>query len=212
MSSTAAAEAGEYYRDGRGARLHASTTSARAGGDRWSCAAASTSAHWMHANQAIYRAGGGVEVFRTEIQFHFYNVGYEWGGSYWKVHNPLSMEIWPWTTAGAPSAASARGRRSSTASATSSGRGRCGAPPPPRLRGLQPGPGRRRLRLGTSVGWSDIYPSDYDRQWVSVAGLRGCYAFVMRVDPQNLLYESNERNNRSVAQVRLPYRGGPQRC
>ena len=70
-------------------------------------------------------------------------------------------------------------------------------------------PGRQRLRLGTSVGWSDIYPSDYDRQWVSVAGLRGCYAFVMRVDPQNLLYESNERNNRSVRIVRLPYRGGP---
>ena len=73
-------------------------------------------------------------------------------------------------------------------------------------------PGRKRLRLGTSVGWSDIYPSDYDRQWVSVAGLRGCYAFVMRVDPLNLLYESNERNNRSVRIVRLPYHDGPQHC
>ena len=73
-------------------------------------------------------------------------------------------------------------------------------------------PGRKRLRLGTSVGWSDLYPSDYDRQWVSVAGLRGCYAFVMRVDPLNLLYESNEHNNRSVRIVRLPYRAGPQHC
>jgi hypothetical protein len=73
-------------------------------------------------------------------------------------------------------------------------------------------PGRERLTLGTSVGWSDIYPSDYDRQWVSVAGLRGCYAFVMRVDPQNRLFESNEKNNRSVRIVRLPYRDGPQRC
>ena len=43
--------------------------------------------HWMRANQAIYRAGGGVEIFRTEAQFHFYDVGDEWGGSYWKVHN-----------------------------------------------------------------------------------------------------------------------------
>ena len=73
-------------------------------------------------------------------------------------------------------------------------------------------PGRERLRLGTSVGWSDIYPADYDRQWVSVAGLRGCYAFVMRVDPQNLLFESNESNNRSARIVRLPYRDGPQHC
>jgi hypothetical protein len=34
----------------------------------------------------------------------------------------------------------------------------------------------------------------------------------MRVDPQNLLHESDERNNRSTRIVRLPYRDGPQRC
>ena len=51
------------------------------------------------------------------------------------------------------------------------------------------------VTLGTSVGWSDIYPADYDKQWINVAGLRGCFAFVMRVDPQNLLYESHEDNN-----------------
>jgi hypothetical protein len=86
--------------------------------------------------------------------------------------------------------------------------------PPNRVYGAcSQDPGRERLTLGTSVGWSDIYPADYDRQWVSVAGLRrGCYAFVMRVDPQNLLYESNEKNNRSARVVRLPYRDGPQRC
>ena len=50
--------------------------------------------NWMRANQAIYRVGGGVEVFRTEARLHFYSVGYEYGGSYWKVHDPLSMEIW----------------------------------------------------------------------------------------------------------------------
>ena len=72
--------------------------------------------------------------------------------------------------------------------------------------------GRKRVRLGTSVGWSDVYPAEYDRQWVNVSGLRGCFAFVMRVDPRNLLFESNERNNRSVRIVRLPYRDGPQRC
>ena len=68
------------------------------------------------------------------------------------------------------------------------------------------------MRLGTSVGWSDIYPPTYDRQWVNVSGLRGCFAFVMRVDPEDLLYEENEHNNRSVRIVRLPYRDGPQHC
>ena len=50
--------------------------------------------NWMRANQAIYRIGGGVRIFRTEAKLHFYSVGYEYGGSYWKVHDPLSMEIW----------------------------------------------------------------------------------------------------------------------
>lgn len=72
------------------------------------------------------------------------------------------------------------------------------------------GPGvvrRRAVTLGTSVGWSDIYPADYDRQWIDVAGLRGCFAFVMKVDPRNLLYESNEGDNESRRLVHLSFRG-----
>jgi len=35
---------------------------------------------------------------------------------------------------------------------------------------------------------------------------------ILQVDPQNLLFESNENNNRSVRIIRLPYRDGPQNC
>jgi hypothetical protein len=63
------------------------------------------------------------------------------------------------------------------------------------------------VTLGTSVGWSDIYPADYDKQWINVAGLRGCFAFVMTVDPKGLLFESNENDNSSRRLVRLPFRG-----
>ena len=70
-------------------------------------------------------------------------------------------------------------------------------------------PYRNRVTLGTSVGWSDIYPSDYDQQWIDVAGLRGCFAFEMTVDPQQNLFESNENDNTSARLVRLPYRDGP---
>ena len=81
--------------------------------------------NWMRANQAIYRVGGGVEVFRTDVQLHFYNVGAYWGGSYWKVHDPLSMEIWSLDERRAAAGTRPRpGRRSSTASATSSARSR----------------------------------------------------------------------------------------
>ena len=70
------------------------TTSAPAAAGRWSCAGASTNAPGCRANQAIYRVGGGRRGLPDRRQLHFSNVGYEWGGSYWKVHDPLSMEIW----------------------------------------------------------------------------------------------------------------------
>jgi hypothetical protein len=170
--------------------------------------------HWMHTNQAIYKVGGGVEVFRTAAQFHFFNVGYRWGGSYWKVHNPLSMEIWSLDDRRRPERRLRKGPKVfycfRDLERTKPGMRR--SPGHRVYPACSQDPHRKRLRLGTSVGWSDRYPSDYDRQWVSVAGLRGCYAFVMRVDPQNVLYESNEHNNRSVRIVRLPYRPDPQHC
>lgn len=67
--------------------------------------------------------------------------------------------------------------------------------------------GRRRVTLGTSVGWSDVYPSTYYEQWLNVTGLRGCFAYVHIADPKNGIYESNERNNRGTTVVRLPWRG-----
>jgi hypothetical protein len=169
--------------------------------------------NWMHANQAIHRVGGGVRILRTDARLHFFHVGYEFGGSYWKVENPLSMEIWSLDDDGRPLRRARKGpkvfycfrdlertkpmRRS---------------PAGPVYPACNQNPARKHVRLGTSVGWSDIYPSDYDRQWVNVSGLRGCFAFVMRVDPRDLLYEEHEDNNRSARIVRLPYRGGPQGC
>ena len=203
----------EYYRDGHGARLHASNDIRSRGRGPMELRGHKYKRHWMRTNQAIYRAGGGVEVLRTEMRFHFYFVGYEWGGSYWKVHDPLSMEIWSLDGRGHPERRVRKGPKVFYCFRDlERTRPMSRSPRHPVYGACSQDPGRRHLRLGTSVGWSDIYPADYDRQWVSVAGLRGCYAFVMRVDPQNLLFESNERNNRSVRKVRLPYRDGPQHC
>jgi len=169
--------------------------------------------NWMRANQAIYRVGGGVRIFRTEAELHFFAVGYEYGGSYWKVHNPLSMEIWSLDEERRPLA---RVRKGPKVFYCFRDLERTRAMPRSPHHAVYPAcsqdPSRKRVRLGTSVGWSDLYPSTYDRQWVNVSGLRGCFAFVMRVDPQNLLFEEDEGNNRSVRIVRLPYRDGPQHC
>jgi hypothetical protein len=68
-------------------------------------------------------------------------------------------------------------------------------------------PSIKRDVLGTSVGWSDIYPADYDKQYIDVTGLRGCFVFQMTVDPKHLLFESNEDDNSSHRRVELPFTG-----
>lgn len=204
---------GHGYGDGRGVLLHAGNDIRSRGRGPMELRARRYKRNWMRANQAIYRAGGGVRVFRTDARVHFFNVGYGWGGSYWKVENPLSMEIWSLDERRRPLERVRKGpkvfycfRDLERTRAMRRSPGRRVYP------ACSQDPGRKRVRLGTSVGWSDVYPAEYDRQWVNVSGLRGCFAFVMRVDPRDLLYESNERNNRSVRIVRLPYRDGPQRC
>ncbi len=169
--------------------------------------------HWMRANQAIHRVGGGVEVFRTDALLHFYFVGYEYGGAYWKMRDPLSMEIWTLDERRRPLRRVRKGPKVFYCLRDLERTRPMRRSPHRRVYpACSQDPGRQRLRLGTSVGWSDIYPAEYDRQWVNVTGLRGCYAFVLHVDPLNLLYESDERNNRSLRRIRLPYRPGPQRC
>jgi hypothetical protein len=69
-------------------------------------------------------------------------------------------------------------------------------------------PRAQRDTLGTSVGWSDIYPPAYPEQWIDVTGLRGCFAYVHVADPRNGIWESNEDNNEAQVIVRLPFEAG----
>jgi hypothetical protein len=206
-------ERGGRYGYGGGALLHAGNDIRSRGRGPIELRGRRYERNWMHANQAIYRVGGGVEVFPTDARLHFLSVGYRWGGSYWKVEDPLSMEIWSLDEQGRPLEPVRKGPKVfycfRDLERTGGGRR---SPADPVYPACNQDPWRERVTLGTSVGWSDIYPSDYDRQWVNVSGLRGCYAFVMRVDPRNLLYEEREDNNRSVRIVGLPYRDGPQHC
>lgn len=65
----------------------------------------------------------------------------------------------------------------------------------------------RAVTLGTSIGWSDIYPPAYPEQWIDVTGLDGCFAYVHIADPENGIKERNEQNNISSVTVQLPWRG-----
>jgi hypothetical protein len=68
--------------------------------------------------------------------------------------------------------------------------------------------GRSQLRLGVSPGWADIYPSTYHENWISITGLKGCFAFVHRADPLDDIIEEQEDNNIGERVIRLPPRHG----
>jgi hypothetical protein len=162
----------------------------------------------MRTNQRIYKAGGGHVTVPSKATLHFTGVGLYFGGSFWKVHQLARFElrrVLPEGGLGPVLRTSPKlnycmrdlertrpGRRS---------------PPSPHYPGCNQNPYQDRVTLGTSVGWSDIYPANYDKQWINVAGLRGCFAFTMTVDPKHLLFESSERDNTSRRRVRLPFTG-----
>jgi hypothetical protein len=169
---------------------------------------------WARGVQTIYKVGGGFGNFPTRMQAHFFDVGDEYGGSYWKARDPVRFELW--TLA----AQRGLGRRVRVGPKQfycfrDLEHTRPGMRRSPNHRvypGCSQDPDDRFFRLGTSVGWSDVYPSTYDLQWIDVTGLRGCFVYMLIADPLDLLYEENESNNRSRRIVRLPYHDGPQNC
>ena len=163
----------------------------------------------MRTRQRIYRAGGGTSTCRAEATLHFTDVGSYFGGSYWKVHQLARFELWSVDGQRRPLHRVRVGPKLNYCLRDLE-RTRPGKRSPATWHypGCNQDPYRDRVTLGTSVGWSDIYPADYDKQWINVGGLRGCFAFVMTVDPEGLLYESNEDDNRSRRLVRLPFGQG----
>lgn len=167
----------------------------------------------MTTNQRIWRVGGGYKTIKSEATLRFTDVGYQFGGAYWKVHQLARFDLRPIEGDGSlgdpvrvspklnyclrdlertqPSAVSPIGRY---------------------YPACNQNPYRNRVTLGTSVGWSDIYPAPYHQQFINVSGLSGCYVFEMIVDPLNNLYESNENDNTSRRLVRLPYTGPVGSC
>jgi hypothetical protein len=162
----------------------------------------------MKANQRIYRVGGGHLDIRGEATLRFTDVGAYFGGSYWKVHQLARFELRRLDPGGGLGGV-VRTSPKLNYCLRDLERTRPGhrSPASRHYPGCNQNPYRNRVTLGTSVGWSDIYPASYDKQWIDVAGLRGCFVFQMTVDPKEHLFESNEEDNTSQVRVRLPYLG-----
>jgi hypothetical protein len=162
----------------------------------------------MRTTQRVYRAGGGHIEVHSRATLRFTDVGAAYGGGYWKVHELARFQLRRATPSGRLGRVVRTGPKLNYClrdlERTRPGRR---SPRHRHYPGCNQNPYRDRVALGTSVGWSDIYPASYDKQWIDVTGLRGCFAFVMTVDPRHHLYESNERDNTSRRLVRLPFRG-----
>jgi hypothetical protein len=159
---------------------------------------------FMRARQIIYKRRGGRTYRRTRARLVF---KYAHGGRrWWKWYNAARFELWRVDRRGR------RLRRVRTGPKTAyclrdlghPAPGLAGSPFGPVYPACSTNAGATRARLGTSVGWADVYPPSYPEQWINAAGLRGCFAYVHTADPRNRIYESNEDNNEAQVVVRLP--------
>jgi hypothetical protein len=162
----------------------------------------------MKVTQRIYRVGGGHITVRTGASLHFTDVGGYFGGSYWKVHQLARFSLRR-VLPGGKLGPVLRNSPKLNYCLRDLDRTRPGrrSPLSAHYPGCNQDPHIARDTLGTSVGWSDIYPADYDKQYINVSGLRGCFDFRMTVDPKHHLFESNEHDNSSNRRVRLPFDG-----
>jgi hypothetical protein len=163
-----------------------------------------TGPNTMSAVQRIYRRGGGHISVRTGARLGFKSIPGQY--RYWKLLNAARFELW---------SVDSRDRNVR--------RVRTGPklyyclrdllhtralPRSPRSRhypACSQDLRKQRLTLGTSVGWSDVYPATYHEQWIDVTGLHGRYRFVMIADPTDVLYTTNDGRPISASRiVKLP--------
>jgi Lysyl oxidase len=164
----------------------------------------------MSARQHILRKDGSELIVKTGAELYWKYIPGQ--GHYWKFRDAARFELWSVDSTGHRLKLVRTGPKlyyclrdlQRTAPGKRSPRYRV-------FHGCSQDPSKRSVTLGTSVGWSDIYPSTYYQQWIDVTGLHGCFAYVHRADPKNHIWESNEGNNDSQRIIRLPW-GSRKKC
>lgn len=158
----------------------------------------------MNAYQVIERARGRRKLVRTGARLYFQPIPGQ--GRYWKFADAARFELWKLD----------RGMRKRRLVRTGPKQNYClrdlertrASRRSPRRRVFPACSQNRNLRavtLGTSVGWSDIYPANYHQNWIDVTGVpRGRYLVVQVADPKNGIWELDEDNNEVETVVWLP--------
>jgi hypothetical protein len=165
----------------------------------------------MRVSQRIYTTGGRFLTLRPPAaRIVFKHIPGQ--GGYWKFENAAKFELW---TQGADRRLVRTGPKliycfRDLQRLRPSARS-------PRTRvfgGCSQDRSRRSVRLGTSVGWADVYPSTYHENYIDVTGLRGCFALWQTADPANVIAETDELNNasRTIVRLRPPQQPRVGRC
>jgi hypothetical protein len=160
--------------------------------------------HYMEARQAIHRRGSRkVYLYETDAYLGFKHIPDQ--GGYWKFDDAARFELWRLDAQDNPVELVQVGPKQYYCL-----RDLKHTDPGPRSpsKFVYPGCNKdrstTRVTLGTSVGWSDVYPAKYHEQWIEITGLRGRYGFFHIADPDNGIWETNEADNAAMTVVSLP--------
>jgi hypothetical protein len=157
----------------------------------------------MSATQRIYRRAGGFVTVRTGAHLGFKSIPGQY--RYWKLRFAARFELWSVDGRGRPVKRVRTGpklyyclrdlKRTLP---------RAGSPPFPHYPRCSQDASARSVVLGTSVGWSDVYPSTYHEQWIDVTGLHGSYRYVLIADPTGVIYTTSARPAEASRLVAIP--------
>ena len=154
--------------------------------------------------QKIYKRGGGKISVRTGAHIGFKSIPGQY--RYWKLLNAARFELWSVDSENRPVKLVRTGPKLYYC-LRDLRRTHGGLPRSPRTfhyPGCNQNLHARAVTLGTSVGWSDIYPATYPEQWIDVTGLHGRFLYVLIADPTNVVYTTNRRPARASRIVRIP--------
>jgi hypothetical protein len=157
----------------------------------------------MTAVQKIYKRGGGKLTIRTGARLGFKRVPGQY--RYWKLRDAARFELWSVDENDRPVERVRTGPKQyyclRDLKRTHPSRG---GPTRFHYPGCSQNPHARHVTLGTSVGWSDVYPSTYNEQWIDVTGLHGRFLYKLIVDPTGVVYTTNRKPASASRIVKIP--------
>lgn len=157
----------------------------------------------MVAYQRIYKAGGGYITLKTGARLGFQSIPGQY--RYWKFLHPLRFELWSVDRHWHPVKRVRIGpKQYYCLRDLMHTHPRPRSPSAPHYPGCNQNLHAQRVTLGTSVGWSDVYPSTYYQQWIDVTGLHGRFLYRMVADPTGVIYTSSRKPVFSQRRVRIP--------